>query len=97
MFQFLVDFAIPDYQIIRDTGESLLSEIKKTPDKNFTFEWIQPLEHDEGEGDKVVHFLFGGLFKDEESQIFGHVSHRGETNLKSKKHFKRTNILWDTG
>ena len=28
---------------------------------------------------QVVDFLFGGLFKDDESQIFGHVAHRGYT------------------
>ena len=72
-FQFLVDFAVPDYQILSGTNEINQS------DKNFTFEWLHPLEHEDGEGDKVVDFLFGGLFKDSESQIFGHVSHRGYT------------------
>jgi hypothetical protein len=66
-----VDFAIPDYKTLRGNTDGLLSDIKEKA--NFTFEWLQndfaADDDDVSEGDHVVDFLFGGLFKDEESQV----------------------------
>lgn len=74
---------MPDYSSVTFDEDNIISKLNSSnTNHSIPFKWIQTEEDhfvESDGGDQVVEFIFGGLFKDEESKIFGHVSERGYT------------------